>query len=369
MCFAYYPFGMTMPGRTFSAGTSYRYGFNGKETSQEISSGAISFEARIYDSRLGRFLSTDPLTSLQPFQSCYSFASNTPIAAIDNKGEITIFVTIVYRNADGSEIYRASFIREVLTIEELLTGIERTPYSITGISLQHINEEGVFMYRYCNTWQQNCSAASRIPGGLNNWERHAQDPQNNAFDNLMYFVYEPLIDKSGIGKLIIAGEGEDLEGNKYDGLSRIVKGLEGGLEFWDLLSGRGGSKVSANNIITDVAGKTMAKKIIGVALKVFKENTKDEALKVTAEIIANTVTRLIDASDIKEVGAKDALVLIINVLSDIEKVKDLQNLLNARGNILAIDHSDAVSSFISAYQKENDAFAPNKPIVITPQKN
>jgi hypothetical protein len=32
----YYPFGMMMPGRKFSAGSVYRYGFNGKENDNEL---------------------------------------------------------------------------------------------------------------------------------------------------------------------------------------------------------------------------------------------------------------------------------------------------------------------------------------------
>ncbi len=82
---------MNMPGRTFQAVTlsgaeGYRYGFNGKETSPEISSGAVSFEARIYDSRIGRFFSTDPREGEYAWQSTYVFAHNNPIALIDYLG-------------------------------------------------------------------------------------------------------------------------------------------------------------------------------------------------------------------------------------------------------------------------------------------
>jgi RHS repeat-associated protein len=79
---------MTMPGRKYSAASSgYRYGFNGKETSPEISSGAISFEARIYDSRIGRFSSTDPRQSEYAWQSTYSYYKNCPTIIIDFKGK------------------------------------------------------------------------------------------------------------------------------------------------------------------------------------------------------------------------------------------------------------------------------------------
>jgi hypothetical protein len=41
---------------------------------------------RIYDNRLGRFLSIDPLTRNYAFLTPYQFASNTPIMGIDLDG-------------------------------------------------------------------------------------------------------------------------------------------------------------------------------------------------------------------------------------------------------------------------------------------
>jgi RHS repeat-associated protein len=83
----YAPFGMALVGRKFSAGSGgYRYGFNGKENSDEIYSGAVSFEARIYDSRIGRFFSTDPRESEYAWQSTYVYFSNRPTSVVDNMG-------------------------------------------------------------------------------------------------------------------------------------------------------------------------------------------------------------------------------------------------------------------------------------------
>ena len=83
----YYPFGSQMPGRKFSQpNSSYRYGYNGKENDKDISEGGQDYGMRIYDSRLGRFLSVDPLTRGFPMLTPYQFASNTPIAAIDVEG-------------------------------------------------------------------------------------------------------------------------------------------------------------------------------------------------------------------------------------------------------------------------------------------
>ena len=55
------PFGMAENGRKFTQGNSkYLYGFNGKENDKDISFGEQDYGMRIYDGRLGKFLSVDP---------------------------------------------------------------------------------------------------------------------------------------------------------------------------------------------------------------------------------------------------------------------------------------------------------------------
>jgi RHS repeat-associated protein len=84
----YTPFGMQMVGRTFNA-VNYRYGFNGKENDNEVKGGfgnQQDYGMRIYDPRLGRFLSVDPLTRGYPMLTPYQFASGNPIAGIDEDG-------------------------------------------------------------------------------------------------------------------------------------------------------------------------------------------------------------------------------------------------------------------------------------------
>jgi RHS repeat-associated protein len=76
-----------MKGRTFSDGSRYRYGFNGKEKDDETSIGAYDFDARIYDSRLGRWMSIDPLFAKYPDLTSYQFAGNSPIIFYDIDGE------------------------------------------------------------------------------------------------------------------------------------------------------------------------------------------------------------------------------------------------------------------------------------------
>ena len=81
----YTTFGTVNQNRSFSS-QSYRYGFNGKEKDDEINvnGGEYDFGARIYDSRLGRWLTIDPQHQfrLSPY---LSFANN-PILLIDPDG-------------------------------------------------------------------------------------------------------------------------------------------------------------------------------------------------------------------------------------------------------------------------------------------
>ena len=82
---------MLMPDRTYSS-PSYRYGFNGKEKDDEtygVGGSSYDYGFRIYNSRLGRFLSVDPITAKYPELTPYQFASNTPIQAIDLDGLIS----------------------------------------------------------------------------------------------------------------------------------------------------------------------------------------------------------------------------------------------------------------------------------------
>ena len=62
--------------------------FNGEEKDDELkgNGNSINYLARIYDPRLGNFLSVDPLTKRFPMLTPYQFASNTPIQAIDLDG-------------------------------------------------------------------------------------------------------------------------------------------------------------------------------------------------------------------------------------------------------------------------------------------
>ena len=93
----YLPFGMIA--RNYSNGSSIRYGYNGKEKENEVSEGDYDFGARIYSSKLGRWLACDPLTKKYAGFSPYSFAGNSVVVAYDPDGKK---IMIYYEKADGT---------------------------------------------------------------------------------------------------------------------------------------------------------------------------------------------------------------------------------------------------------------------------
>ncbi|GIV28282.1 MAG: hypothetical protein KatS3mg027_2096 [Bacteroidia bacterium] len=88
----YYSFGSLINERTYNySNGDYRFGFNGKQKDDEVY-GYGNFQdygARMYDVRLGRFVSADPLIVKErryAYYSPYQFAGNKPIVAIDMDG-------------------------------------------------------------------------------------------------------------------------------------------------------------------------------------------------------------------------------------------------------------------------------------------
>ncbi len=85
---------MVEPARQFTAtnSTGYRFGFNGKEKSDEIEGSGVDYDygARIYDARAGKFLSVDPMNHKYPSETPYHFGGNNPINYADIGGADTI---------------------------------------------------------------------------------------------------------------------------------------------------------------------------------------------------------------------------------------------------------------------------------------
>ncbi|RWY48519.1 RHS repeat-associated core domain-containing protein [Mucilaginibacter gilvus] len=131
----YYAFGMLQPGRQYTAtgAGTYRYGFNGKENDNEVKKDASATHAniigaqqdygmRIYDPRLGRFLSVDPLNKNYPWYTPYQFAGNSPTAHIDLDGMEEI----------QPSIYNLPMIKVPANYKSVSGRIVKTTYTIHG---------------------------------------------------------------------------------------------------------------------------------------------------------------------------------------------------------------------------------------------
>ncbi len=94
-------------------GDDYRFGFNGQEKDNEIkgTGNSLAYEARIYDSRLGVWLSNDPLKDKYPSVSPYCFGLGSPIQFKDEGGR---FIT----DKNGIPIYN------VLVSDHIMKGVE-----------------------------------------------------------------------------------------------------------------------------------------------------------------------------------------------------------------------------------------------------
>ena len=91
----------TSPLNAFSA---YRFHFNGQEADNEVydEGNALDFGARIYDSRLGKWLSVDPLEKEFPDLSPYCAMGNNPIFLVDKDGR----KIVVYSKKDQKTVLK-----------------------------------------------------------------------------------------------------------------------------------------------------------------------------------------------------------------------------------------------------------------------
>jgi RHS repeat-associated protein len=79
----------------------YRFGFNGMESEGTVygEGNTYDFGARMYDGRIGRWMSTDPIS--QVHESSYSYVSGNPIIYFDQGGEDNIVYLVRLASAEA----------------------------------------------------------------------------------------------------------------------------------------------------------------------------------------------------------------------------------------------------------------------------
>ena len=94
----YFSFGMPMPNRQTIGGERYRYAYQGQEKDSET--GKEAFQLRLWDARIGRWLTTDPKSE---FSSPYLGMGNNPLNKVDPDGGSTVRPETIYKLAGTDE--------------------------------------------------------------------------------------------------------------------------------------------------------------------------------------------------------------------------------------------------------------------------
>lgn len=127
-----YLYGMGVPERSYQS-ANYRYGFNGMEKDDEMyddpgavppksgSGNSYDFGARMYNARVGRWMSQDPETRAYPDRSPYSFALDNPIKWKDADGGVV-------RDENGNIVYtvdspNSQWIQMIVRVNDRAKGI------------------------------------------------------------------------------------------------------------------------------------------------------------------------------------------------------------------------------------------------------
>jgi RHS repeat-associated protein len=99
----YSPFGVSLDGRTIE-GDFYRRGFNGMEKDDEVKGKGNNYDfgARIFDPRVGRWLSVDKKEAKKSFITSFNFCSNNPILFIDPDGNTDFYFGSKWIGTDGN---------------------------------------------------------------------------------------------------------------------------------------------------------------------------------------------------------------------------------------------------------------------------
>ena len=225
-CSDYSPFGVELDGRTVSVG--YRYGFNGKENICDISGDGNVYDlgARVFNSRLGKLISPDPMETNYPWQGSYSYFKNSPVSVIDFNGEGD------YYGKNGKHL-GSDGIKDNLA------------YTATGVKKQEIMEEGKGTGKY-KTIYENAVKLSVSNSLLNQYANTvAQESSGNklesyalasAINNLSKVnykgnIFNTISAKNQIFGFSDGGNSIEYKNNSEFSMEAVLNALSGGYDY------------------------------------------------------------------------------------------------------------------------------------------
>jgi RHS repeat-associated protein len=228
--FGFSSFGMLMPDRTYSTG--YRFGFNGKESDNEVKGfgNSIAFEARIYDSRLGRWLSRDPRESEYAWQSTYAYYRNSPIATVDYLGMGDYYDKKgKHLGSDGKTVTEGegknakqvpdgkAYVCEAVVVKDNIVQSATNEQDL-GVSNSVLNQ-------YANTVAQESSGDKTESYAL------ASAIKNLANANYKGNIYNTLSAKNQIFGFTDGGNSTKYKSNSEYGMEAVINALTGGSDY------------------------------------------------------------------------------------------------------------------------------------------
>jgi RHS repeat-associated protein len=222
----YSPFGVQLDGRTIQ-GDFYRRGFNGMEKDDEVKGGGNSYDfgARMYDSRVGRWLTRDPHASKYPDLSPYNFVANSPLIFIDPDGKDIIIVDPVSKkeylyqpNSTKIEEDMSEFVTTTIhTLDNIINkGWDSEFNMITKMSSDQTN---IVTIKFQPEWKKGAGSVNGlIPwnpnSGLSQKEGEKeirQSPAHTLFHelgHLFYLMLDPYNEIKNTPKIAVGEEAE-----------------------------------------------------------------------------------------------------------------------------------------------------------------
>ena len=140
---AYYPFGGRHTfGQTYAQTTTNRYKFNGKEHQTIGTLDLLDYGARMYDTKIGRWLVQDPLAEkYYPF-SAYNYCVNNPVMFVDPDGK-----KIMIGDKDVPSVLKDGTEYEKKVLDDLII-LMKSDYRIASV-IEDLNKSK-YVIRICS---------------------------------------------------------------------------------------------------------------------------------------------------------------------------------------------------------------------------
>jgi len=185
----YYPFGILIGGTgyRFAGMNDYRFGYNGKpmDTDWNGDGAMYDYGFRIYDPRICKFLSVDPLAPDYSSWSPYAFAMNRPIDGVDLDG-------LEFFPSSFSTIYDPNAHKEVANMA--VKGSESALHSATFASTSLFSSTGNgFMYAYLDIKQNGLAKWGEgigVSGYIPYFSAYGFSYQNGVYSKSIHQYYD-----------------------------------------------------------------------------------------------------------------------------------------------------------------------------------